>query len=140
MKRILLYLVFVLAVGILNAESISLPYLCDFENSVENAKWTLNYNPNLAPGTLKNLWYIGIAEASEGKNSMYVSSDGGQTASYTNSENTILAWRVIELPAGTYDLAFDWLAYGEGSSAIYVAWMDSATKRAFFTSSASNCG
>lgn len=129
MKRILLYLVFVLAVGILNAESISLPYLCDFENSVENAKWTLNYNPNLAPGTLKNLWYIGTAEASEGKNSMYVSSDGGQTASYTNSENTILAWRVIELPAGTYDLAFDWIAYGEGSSAIYVAWMDSATKR-----------
>ena len=129
MKRILLYLVFVLAAGILNAESISLPYLCDFENSVENAKWTLNYNPNLAPGTLKNLWHIGAADASEGKNSMYVSSDGGQTVSYTNSENTILAWRVIELPVGTYDLAFDWLAYGEGSSAIYVAWMDSATKR-----------
>ena len=85
MKRILLYLVFVLAVGILNAESISLPYLCDFENSVENAKWTLNYNPNLAPGTLKNLWHIGAADASEGKNSMYVSSDGGQTVSYTNS-------------------------------------------------------
>ena len=60
---------------------------------------------------------------------MYVSSDGGTTATYTNSENTILAWRVIELPAGTYDLAFDWMAYGEGSSAIYVAWMDSTTKR-----------
>ena len=43
--------------------------------------------------------------------------------------NTILAWRVIELPAGTYDVAFDWMAYGEGSSAIYVAWMDSATKK-----------
>ena len=129
MKRILLYLVFVLAVGMLNAETITLPYLCDFENDVENAKWTLNYNPNLEPGRLKNLWYIGEAEASDGKRSMYVSSDGGATASYTNSENTILAWRVIELPAGTYDVAFDWMAYGEGSSAIYVAWMDSATKK-----------
>ena len=73
----------------LNAETITLPYLCDFENDVENAKWTLNYNPNLEPGRLKNLWYIGEAEASEGKRSMYVTSDGGATASYTNSENTI---------------------------------------------------
>ena len=38
MKRILLYLVFVLAVGMLNAETITLPYLCDFENDVENFK------------------------------------------------------------------------------------------------------
>ena len=130
MKRNILFffsfLVFTLS---LKAESIKLPYLCDFEDPIENAKWTLNYNPNLAPGTLKNFWHIGSAEASEGKNSLYVSSDGGQTASYTNSENTILAWRIFELPAGTYDIAFDWMAYGEGSSAIYVAWMDSATKR-----------
>ena len=102
MKRTLFLFVYsvVFLFGLGAAQNIQLPYLCDFEDDAENAKWTLNYNPNLVPGTLKNLWHIGEADASEGKKSMYVSSDGGATVSYTISDITFLAWTLIELQKG----------------------------------------
>lgn len=97
-----------------NAQQISIPYICGFEDATENANWTLNANPRQPISTFTNLWYIGTATASQGENSLYISSDQGTTASFTFAENTVLAYREFSLPIGTYDFSFDWKASNTG--------------------------
>lgn len=58
-----------------------LPYYCDFEDGVENARWTM-------VGTGVNKWYIGGAVSNGGDTSMYISKDGGQTNTFSNSSGS----------------------------------------------------
>ena len=76
-----------------NAQQISIPYICGFEDATENANWTLNANPRQPISTFTNLWYIGTATASQGENSLYISSDQGTTASFTFAEKSLIIIR-----------------------------------------------
>lgn len=87
-----------------------LPYLCDFEDDVEAANWTLN--PEINTITTDNRWVIGDALSYTGSKSLYISKDGGLTNAYAPTNNVLLAYRDITLEAGDYDVAYDWCGLG----------------------------
>lgn len=125
MKKYFLSLLLLGATSLLNAQLSH--YECGFEDDAENAQWHLNEPRNTAY-SFSNLWYIGNAEASLGERSMYISSDGGNSATYTrevnNASRIVIAWRELQLEAGKYDIAFDWMCAGDTTrAALYMAWV-----------------
>ncbi|MBO7458023.1 MAG: hypothetical protein J6T80_02045 [Paludibacteraceae bacterium] len=123
MKRLFYIWMMVMVAGRLAAQ---LPhsYYCDFEDAAENEKWNLN-TPIESGYSWPNYWYIGGATASLGQKSMYISSDGGATATYANkASRVVIAWRELQLEEGRYDLAFDWICGGDSArAAMLVAWI-----------------
>ena len=102
-------------------------YYCDFEDAAENANWQLNVGPK--GKECVNKWYVGTAISNGGHSSMYISCDSGRTASYTQSATTVSAYRLLTLPAGQYELSFDWQAFGYNSlDALYCCWMPDSVK------------
>lgn len=99
-------------------------YSCDFEDAAENANWVLNKPKNEAYSWV-NLWTIGSATASLGRQSMYISPNEGAQAGYARTESRIMiAWRELNLEAGHYDVAFDWMCGGDSArAALLVAWV-----------------
>lgn len=99
-------------------------YICDFEDEAENAQWHLNI-PKNENYTWVNQWAIGSSIASLGMQSMYISPDGGTTVGYARTESRIMiAWRELELEAGRYDIAFDWMCGGDSArAALLTAWV-----------------
>ncbi len=100
-------------------------YRCDFEDMAENAQWTLNpiCGGGITINQLGSPWYIGSATDNGGTSSLYVSKDGGQTASFANG-CTVIAYRELQLDAGDYELSFDWLTGASGRRDIlFVGWM-----------------
>ena len=91
----------------------NLPYLCDFEDSSEAAKWVLN--PLIEQIHTNNVWVVGDAVAYTGDNSLYVSSNHGKTTAYDPTNNVIIAYRDVSLTGDMYDIAFDWRGVGNGS-------------------------
>lgn len=91
-----------------SGNAITVPYTIDFENPTENQNWVTDD----AVGTDRctDKWYIGSAPgaALDGANSLYISCDGGKTAEYCTERNIVVAYRLVELPAGNYNLSFDW--------------------------------
>ena len=80
----------------------------DFES--DNDGWQF---ANVTGG---NSWVIGSAQANGGTQSLYVSNDGGTTATYNASNTVIYAWRDFTLTqAGNYDYSFDWQCTGEST-------------------------
>ena len=101
-----LYIFMLLAVGLLLSAvdawgaaitMADLPYRCDFEDDTENANWILN--PSIETITTENAWVIGSANAYTGKQSLYVSQDGGATQTYAFTNNVLLAYRDVTLEA-----------------------------------------
>ena len=82
---------------------VGLPYFCDFEDSVENRNWQLEYEWDL------NQAHIGDAVANSGQNSLYISHDGGLTNSYTPHQGEPFAIRDIYFTPGfsRYQIDFD---------------------------------
>ena len=109
--------------GILSAQ---LPhsYYCDFEDAAENANWTLNKPKNEGYNWV-NQWAIGKGISSLGEQSMYISPDGGTSVGYKKTESrVVIAWRELQLEAGRYDIAFDWMCGGDSArAALAVAWV-----------------
>ena len=96
---------------------IQLPYFCGFEDPAENANWVLSNGANV------NRWTIGSAISREGQNSLYISPDGGATASYDNYTGFVTAYRDIRLDAGQrYRISFDWLNPSDSGS-LYVCFI-----------------
>ena len=61
-----------------------IPYVCDFEDSTENARWKLvNFN-------CTNKWYIGNAVHHGGSQSLYISNNGGLSNAYSGSLNNVV--------------------------------------------------
>lgn len=87
-----------------------LPYICNFEDSLENRVWVmLNQNQN-------NSWHIGNAanNTNPGSNSLYISHDNGNTNSYSgNSFSLSYAYRSLILDSGEYLCSFDWRCVGD---------------------------
>lgn len=94
-------------------------YTCDFEDDAENANWVMNR------GLVgENLWWIGSAENNGGSRSLYVTADSGSTAGYVNTQTLVTAWRSLTLPSDTFELSFDWQAFGfDENDALYVCWV-----------------
>ncbi|MBO8440809.1 MAG: hypothetical protein IAC51_09210 [bacterium] len=94
-------------------------YTCDFEDDAENANWVMNR------GLVgENLWWIGSAENNGGSRSLYVTADSGSTAGYVNTQTLVTAWRSLTLPPDTFELSFDWQAFGfDENDALYVCWV-----------------
>ena len=59
----------------------TVPYFCDFEDSVENALWYTPYGEYIWNGK----WYVGSYVSYSGNQSLYVSKDGGATSIYNSS-------------------------------------------------------
>lgn len=101
--------------ALLHAQSVTmadLPYLCDFEDEAENARWVLN--PSIETITTANAWSIGKATAYTGSKALYVSGDGGVSNTYAATNNVLIAYRDITLDQGDYDIAYDWTGLGNG--------------------------
>ena len=91
------------------------PFTDDFSTS----QWSF------VNGTQTNKWFIGAA-AGNPANGMYVSNDNGVTNAYTvSSASVVQAYRDITFPAGlnTFNLSFDWKAFGESSIDRIRVWM-----------------
>ena len=122
MKKILYIGLMMLTSVMLSAQTHA--YYCDFEDAAENAKWTLN-KPKNEGYTWVNQWMIGDLISSLGKQSMYITPDGGEHLGYKKTESrVIIAWREMTLASGRYDLAFDWMCGGDSTrAALLVAWV-----------------
>lgn len=123
MKR-LVSIVLVLLATITLAAQKPHNYYCDFEDETENANWHLN-TPKNEGYTWTNQWAIGTGVYSLGEHSMYISPDGGATVGYAKTtSNMVIAWRELEMEAGRYDVAFDWMCGGDSArAALLVAWV-----------------
>ncbi|MDR2824466.1 MAG: hypothetical protein LBB41_04625, partial [Prevotellaceae bacterium] len=124
--KIMLFFALIINAIMSNAQPVThLPYNCTFENEAENAVWRAGFLNRAAVSTK---WVIDAASVAvrSGSKSMYVSDDGGLSASYT--ENSPVGYRIVavrefDLPAGTYDFSFNWKSAGKSSDALRVAWM-----------------
>ena len=123
-KRIVYIMLVAWAATLTAAAQLPHSYTCDFEDDAENALWQLNKPKNEAY-TWVNQWAIGSATASLGQKSLYISPDLGETAKYVKTDSRVMiAWRELQLEAGRYDLAFDWVCRGDSSRAsLLVAWV-----------------
>lgn len=121
MNRLIYILSCLLFVPLIWAQTAVSYYSCDFEDATENARWVLNTPAD--PYEFPNKWVIGEAEAYEGTHSLYISTDGGQTAGYTKYDNIQIARRKLLLEAGSYDVAIDWKALGGSTAYLMVAWV-----------------
>ena len=87
----------------------TLPYFCNFEDTVQNATWILQN------GTEPNQWFIGAPGANGvAGNGLYISNDNGLTASFdSTAASTVMATKYIQFnDASEFALSFNWLAMG----------------------------
>ena len=96
-----------------NTTPATVPYVCGFEDSEENANWTF------VQGGQTNRWFIdsAIVTMDGSAYSMYISSDSGATNAYnTGATSVSWAYRDIQFSdANEFELAFDWKGEGESS-------------------------
>jgi len=116
------FLLFALFVAIITAKAqpATIPYVCDFENSIENARWIIPNSPTA------NRWVFGTAEASSPTHSAYISNDNGASANYSNALNTLPLYREFNTVNGEqYRITFNWKANGfQDLSDLRVYWVD----------------
>lgn len=83
------------------------PYIEDFEENT--LCWMMD-------GTGSNKWVIGSTTSNPpgSGNALYISNNGGTNDGYTiTSTSSVMAYRPMQLQAGTYTVSFDWKANGE---------------------------
>ena len=124
----LIVIVIILSFSILSvAQNTPLPYFCGFETSADTAGWKFKKRAS----TQCN-FTIGRAVHRTGAKSLYVSTDGGTTASYSGSTSgyVIVSYRLFTFAAGTYNLLFDLKMKGKAAGdadAVRVAIVPSST-------------
>ncbi len=94
-----------------------LPYIHDFEDVTENARWTTRNNG-------VNGWYIGSAvnATPEGQNALYISCNNGISNVYDN-ENTSTSWAYRDIDFGqfaAYRLSFKYRSNGQDDDYDYL--------------------
>ena len=126
MRRILniwiLLLVSMLAWSQGSTVATAYPYRCSFEESENLSAWTLNYGTSNAT----DKWMYGTAVHSDGRRSLYPSSDGVNPV-YGRSQNVTVAYLRYKFPSATttqhYDVSFDWKGTGDSvTSKLYVMY------------------
>ena len=97
-----------------NQIAINVPFTIDFEDSLENANWSL------INGSCANKWVIGTAlnNTISGTKALYISDNEGVSNSYSNWASIVWAYRDIYFTPtiGEYQLSFDWKANGDGTT------------------------
>lgn len=101
------------------AQSISIPYSCGFEDSLEISNWKLNAGSDGV--NCQDRWMVGNLDYNEGYNSLYISCDTGKTTNYGAKPNMVIAYRTLEIPSSldptktnySIDISFDWKCVGE---------------------------
>ena len=123
MLKKLSYIWIALGMAVTAAAQLPHNYYCDFENEAENALWTLN-KPKNENYEWVNLWMIGSDVKSLGEKSLYISSDNEHAKFAKTQSRIMIAWRELQLEAGRYDVAFDWMCGGDSArSALIAAWV-----------------
>ena len=86
-----------------------LPYTCTFEDTVENANWTL------VNGNAANHWVFDTAATDTGY-SLYITDDSVANYHYSGNTSAVWAYRDIQFSdADEFTLSFDWRCYAEGT-------------------------
>ena len=107
-------------------------YSCDFETQAQRDRWVLTPAANSAVAAqIRNKWYIGAPGNNDrnGQNGLYVSSDNGATAKYTNSGCWSFAYDTISLDhlsSGDYTITFDYVSMANLTSSfdgLYLFWV-----------------
>ena len=91
----------------------SVPYCCNFENAVERAYWRYANSSD-------NKWTINNAIQYSGLYSMYISNDGGITHMFGANTTYSYAYRRLHIPAGIYEVSYQWMGKGYSSSYAYL--------------------
>ena len=129
MKRIVTYLCLLVCLGFFTQNTyaqsgVSAPYFLGFEESdaVELSEWVLNPGP--LADQCPDKWVVGDAVHNEGRRSLYISSDGGANAAFGVAKNVQYAYRDFTIPAGQYEVSFDWACMGNSNAFLKVgiAW------------------
>lgn len=89
-----------------------MPYECSFEPGDSTlSAWVLNQGTP----TATDKWIIGTAVHSEGRRSMYITTDGVSPV-YGRSKNIVVSYLRYKFPsAGSYDISFDWRGVGDSA-------------------------
>ena len=98
-----------------------LPYECGFEHDSLLTHWVLNAG---APASTVDRWMVGTAVHSEGKKSLYISTDGANP-NYAKAKNVVVSYLRYKFPTmpaqQNYELSFDWKGMGDSTdSKLYV--------------------
>lgn len=89
------------------AQLVTVPYQFGFEKGdPEINNWKLNFGSR--GEYCEDQWVVGNLEYNEGYQSLYISSNEGLSATYGSQPNVVVVYRTLELPAGNYDVSFDW--------------------------------
>ena len=120
-KTIILSFILLLTTAVVAQMRVTIPFVEGFEDSAKYGEWVLNQG---TPDAVDQ-WKIGSTTHSEGKKSLYITTDDGATATYGASPNVVMAYRKIQFPSADstcyYDLSFDWKSVGEAEmSQLYV--------------------
>lgn len=124
MKRFLSIFLVLVVISLFSLQTtaqslISVPYSMGFEleDSVELANWVLN--PGVNASKCVDQWYVGEAVKSEGRQSLYISSDEGASAMFGVAQNVQYVYRDFQLPKGQYEVSFDWACLGTNEAFMY---------------------
>lgn len=103
----------------------AVPYEATFEDAADNANWQFaDVPPNLfqPSNSVLTHWEVGNLTSRYGASSLYVV-DKDNNVGYDKGSYLIAAYRTYMLPAGQYNISFDWKAVGNSSDGLYVAWV-----------------
>ncbi len=92
-------------------QTLKVPYICSFEDSIENLDWKLNVG--LEGPNCQDQWRIDNLESSDGFQSLYISCDTGRSSSFGYKPNVVMAYRKFTFAKGSYYISFDWKCIGE---------------------------
>lgn len=103
--------------------AVTAPYSMSFEDSeaAALAGWVLNPGSAAVQAALQEKWTVGNATASDGHKSLYISPDNGASYTFTTTTEYTFAYFDFTIPAGTYNLTFDWRCKGFNTSKLYAA-------------------
>lgn len=118
MKRLFSIYVWVAMLTVLPLRA-QIPFACSFEENEDLSGWVLN-NPSNAT----DQWIIGEMVHSEGKRSLYISTDGKKPM-YGAHPNIVASYMSFKFPETgkqqNYDISFDWKGVGDPDNAkLYV--------------------
>ena len=115
MKRLLFLHITLLFCTLAWAQASGIPYSCSFEEDEDLSAWKMNVDAASAT----DQWMVGSAVHSEGKRSLYISSDGVNPV-YGHNPNVVVSYLRYKFPTTTdqqnYDLSFDWKCVGDTSN------------------------
>ena len=101
------------------AWSQDIPFSCSFEEGEDLSNWVMNN-----PSNTTDKWMVGTMVHSDGKRSLYISSDGKNPV-YGNHPNIVVSYLRFKFPETgkqqNYDISFDWKGIGNPDDArLYV--------------------